>query len=144
MSAMRLVRRCIFAALLCLAAAPPARAQSHRVSWTATRVSDKTLLMSASGAINVGGSVNLRTDSQTAEQDKPALPRINARLKQIRRRPGEFQLVSRVWVLELTPNKKGRLKRTKRFIGSLLPIRPGETQTASSAGDAIRVEVRLE
>ncbi len=52
--------------------------------------------------------------------------------------------MTHVSVLEAERNKKGKLKVHKRFIGALLPIRPGETLLVSGPADPITVEVRLE
>ena len=59
------------------------------------------------------------------------------------RRSTQIEVVTRVTVLEARRNKKGKLKLHKRFIGALLPMRPGETLGVSGPGEPIAVEVEL-
>ena len=137
-----------FALLAAGCAGPGARAPadgaSYRVVWNARRAADNAPLAGVvSPPVRVGREIAVRTDSQRAKEDRPAFPEFRARLTATDQR-GVVELVTRASVLEATRNRKGKLKVHKRFIGALLPIRPGETLGVSGPGDPIVVEVRLE
>ena len=123
----------------------PTTGQVHRVTWTVRRAADNRLSAGVtSPPVRVGGKeLRVKTDSQRPDVDRPAFPEFLARLSPIRRST-EIGLVTRVTVLEAHRNKKGKLKVNKRFIGALLPIRPGEKLGVSGPGDPFAVEVELD
>ena len=127
------------------AAQTPAGGASYRVVWTVRRAADNASLAGVvSPPVRVGGGeLRVRTDSQRAEENRPAFPEFLARLSPTTQR-GVIELVTRASVLEADRNKKGKLKVHKRFIGGLLPIRPGETLGVSGPADPLTVQVRLE
>ncbi len=122
----------------------PTSGQTYRAVWTVRRAADnKPLAGVTSPPVRVGGGeLRVRTDSQRAEDNRPAFPEFLARLSPIRR-SAQIELVTRVTVLDAVRNKKGKLKVHKRFIGALLPIRPGEKLGVSGPGDPVVVEVEL-
>lgn len=126
------------------AAKTPVSRETYRAVWTVRRAADNTSLAGVtSPPVRVnGGELRVRTDSQRAEENRPAFPEFLAKLSSIRRST-QIELVTRVVVFEATRNKKGKLKVHKRFIGGLLPIRPGEKLGVSGPGDPIAVEVEL-
>ena len=114
------------------AAKTPVSRETYRAVWSVRRAADNTPLASVtSPPVRVG-----------AEENRPAFPEFLARLSPIRR-SAQIELVTRVAVLEATRNKKGKLKIRKRFIGGLLPIRPGEKLGVNGPGDPMVVEVEL-
>ena len=127
----------------CATAPSPRPRAAYRVIWTATRASDHAALISASVRVRAGGSATVRTDSKRPTEDRPAFPAFTVRLTATKT-PGVLQLVTRASLREAARNKKGKLKFSKRNIGSLVPIRPGETQLISPASDPVHLEVRLE
>ncbi len=145
------------AALLCLApvlwlaagcahpANGPTEGQVHRVTWTVRRADNNQPLAGVtSPPVRVGGGrLAVKTDSRLATEDRPAFPEFVVRLSPIRRST-QIELVTRVAVLETHRNKKGKLKVNKRYIGGLLPMRPGEKLGVSGPGDPIAVEVELD
>ena len=126
------------------AAKAPVSRESYRAVWTVRRAADNKVLAGVtSPPIHVnGGEFRVRTDSQRAEENRPAFPEFLAKLTTIRQST-QIELATRVAVLEASRNKKGKLKIHKRFIGGLLPIRPGEKLGVSGPGDAFAVEVEL-
>ena len=138
-----LVAGCVLAVSACASERAPSSRATYRVVWTATRTSDHAALISASVAVGAGGSATVRTGAKHPTEDRPALPSFTARLSRARR-SGVLELVSRADLLEAARNKKGKLKVSKRNIGSLVPIRAGETQLISLPGDPVHLEVRLE
>ena len=135
----------VLLAVGCAGPAPtPANAAPYRVVWHAKRAADNTPLVAVtSPVLRVGGSATVRTDSQTPGENRPAFPEFTARLSPTNQ-PGRVELVTRASLHEVARNKKGKLKKSKRYIGALLPIRPGETLGVNGPGDPIVVEVRLE
>ena len=133
---------CVVALSSCATAPPPTRAD-YRLVWTATRLSDHAPLIKTSMSVAVGRPSSLRTDSARPTEDKPAFTSFTARLSTTKA-PDVLQLVTRADLRESIRNKKGKLRVSKRNIGALLPIRPGETQLASLPTDPVQLEVRLE
>ena len=133
------------AVMLSACAAPPSArpGAAYRVVWNATRASDHAAMFSTSVRVVAGGTATVRTDSTRPLEDRPAFPSFTARLTRTKT-PGVLQLVTRASLREAARNKKGKLKFSKRNIGSLVPIRPGETQFISSPSDPVHLEVRLE
>ncbi len=123
----------------------PVSRESYRAVWTVRRAAgNATLAGVTSPPVRVGGGpLRVRTDSQRPEENRPAFPEFVARLSPMPRST-QIELVTSVAVLEAVRNKKGKLKVHKRFIGGLLPIRPGEKLGVSGPGDPILVEVELE
>ena len=122
----------------------PANAARYRVVWIAKRAADNTPLVGVtSPVVRVDGSVTVRTDSQKEAENRPAFPVFVARLSRSNR-AGLVELVTRASLREVTLGKKGKLKRSKRYIGGLLPIRPGETLGVNGPGDPVVLSVRLE
>ena len=134
---------CALAVSACASRPASGQRAAYRVVWTATRTSDHAALVSASTTVSAGDAVTVRTDSRHPSEDRPAFPSFTARLSRTKT-PGVLQLVSRASLLEAARNKKGKLKVSKRNIGSLVPIRVGETQLISLPGDPVHLEVRLE
>ncbi len=126
------------------AAQGPTSGQTYRAVWTVRNAADNKLLAGVtSPPVRVGGGeLRVRTESQRAGDNRPAFPEFLARLSPIRRST-QIELVTRVTVLDAVRNKKGKLKVHKRFIGALLPIRPGEKLGVNGPGDPITVEVEL-
>ena len=123
-------------------AAPIARA-GYVVRFHASRLKDHTTLAVVSVPLRLGQNASVRTDPKHATEDRPALPTFAATLT--RTNPaGGYQLVTKVAIREAARNKKGKLKVSKRNQGALLPIRLGETQTASPADDPIQVDVQVD
>ena len=122
----------------------PTTGKTYRAVWTVRRAADnKPLANVSSPPVRVGGGeLRVKTDSQRAEEGRLAFPEFLARLSPMRRST-EIELVTRVTLLEAHRNKKGKLKVSKRFIGALLPIRPGEKLGVSGPGDPLAVEVEL-
>ena len=122
----------------------PVSRETYRAVWIVRRAADNTSLAGVtSPPIHVGGGeLRVRTDSQRAEENRPAFPEFLAKLSPIRQST-QIELVTRVAVLEASRNKKGKRKVHNRFIGGLLPIRPGEKLGVSGPGDPITVEVEL-
>ena len=121
---------------------PAARAE-YRLDWTATRVADHAPLVSVAMDLPFPGAAAIRTDSVQPQEARPAFPRFSASLSPTHTQ-GTLELVARASLREIHRNKKGKLRKTKRNIGALIPIRPGETQTLSAASDPVHLEVRLE
>lgn len=117
---------------------------SYRIVWNVTRAADNASLLAASAPAEVNRTSTLRTDLTTPEENRPALPLLTASFSPIAARAGFFELKVLASVREVARNKKGKLKRSKRNIGALLPIRLGENQVASAEGDPLRLEVRVE
>ena len=122
----------------------PTNGRVYRAVWTVRRADNNQHLIGVtSPPVRVGGGeLRVKTASQRAEEDRPAFPEFLARLSPMRRST-QIELVTRVTVLEARRNKKGKLKVHKRFIGALLPIRPGEKLGVSGPGDPLAVEVEL-
>ena len=94
-------------------------------------------------SVAIGRQAILHTDSIRPTEDKPAFTSFTARLSTTKT-PGVLQLVTRADLRESIRNKKGKLRVSKRNIGALLPIRPGEVQLTSLPTDPVQLEVRLE
>ena len=122
----------------------PTTGRAYRAVWTVRRADNNQHLIGVtSPPVRVGGGeLRVRTDSQRATEDRPAFPEFLVRLSPMRRST-QIEVVTRVTVLEARRTKKGKLKVHKRFIGALLPMRPGETLGVSGPGDPIAVEVEL-
>ena len=122
----------------------PTTGQVYRAVWTVRDAANNQHLIGVtSPPVRVGGGeLRVRTDSQRATEERPAFPEFLARLTPMRRST-QIEVVTRVTVLEARRNKKGKLKVHKRFIGALLPMRPGEKLGVSGPGDPIAVEVEL-
>lgn len=125
--------------------AAPANAPSYRVTWTVRRASDNAPLAGVtSPPVRVGGGeVRVRTDSREPSENRPAFPEFRARLSPNRGDRRLTELVTRVFVREEYRTKKGKRKVSRRVIGALLPIRPGEALGVNGPGDPLVVEVRL-
>ncbi len=125
--------------------ATPANAPGYRVTWTVRRASDNVSLAGVtSPPVRVGGGeVRVRTDSREPSENRPAFPEFRARLSPNRGGRRLTELVTRVFVREEYRTKKGKRKVSRRVIGALLPIRPGETLGVNGPGDPLVVEVRL-
>ncbi len=123
----------------------PANAPSHRVTWTVRRASDNAPLANVtSPPVRVGGGeLRVRTDSREPSENRPAFPEFRARLSPNRGDRRLTELVTRVFVREEYHTKKGKRKVSRRIIGALLPMRPGETLGVNGPGDPVVVEVRL-
>jgi hypothetical protein len=119
-------------------------AASYRIFWNVTRASDNAPLLAVSTPAEANRTSVLRTDSTTPQENRPALPLLTASFSPMKERAGVFELKVLARVREVTRNKKGKLKRSKRNIGALLPVRLGESQTVSAEGDPIRLEARVE
>ena len=127
-------------------ATPRANAPAYRVVWHARRAADKLPLAGVvSPPVRVGaGEVRVRTDQREPSENRPAFPEFRARLEPMRGGHGLVELVTRASVREEYRTKKGKRKVSKRYIGALLPIRPGETLGVNGPGDPVTVEVRIE
>jgi hypothetical protein len=124
---------------------PAAPTGTYRVTWTAARSSDNVHLATFSSPVfALGSTVDVRTDSITPTDDRPAFPRFTAQLLADPLRDGTLQLVTRAHVSEVIHTKKGKRKIVRRMIGGLLPIHAGETQGINGPGDPIRLDVHLE
>ena len=123
-----------------------ANAPSYRVIWNVRRAADNIPLAGVtSPPLRVGaGELRVRTDSREPAENRPAFPEFLARLSTTRSDRRSVELVTRVSLREQFLTKKGKRKVSKRFIGALLPIRPGETLGVSGPGDPVAVTVRLE
>ena len=137
--------------VLCLAAGcagptanAPASRESYRVVWTVRRAADnRSLAHVTSPPVRLdGGELRVRTDLQRAEENRPALPEFLAKVSSMRG-SARVELITRATVLDAERNKKGKIKVHKRFIGALLPIRPGEKLGVNGPGDPLVVEVEL-
>ena len=117
--------------------------EDFRVTFTVTRLIDHGSLASVSLPLKLGQKAAVKTDSRSATEEKPALPEFAATLTPTHT-PGLYQLVTKVAIREAARNKKGKLKVAKRNQGSLLPIRLGVPETASSDGDPVQIAVKLE
>lgn len=136
---------CLLAALLAGCAAndrAPEGTARYRVLWSAERVSDHLALGAASANVRLGGTVRVSTAQRPTEQ-RPAITAFSARVQR-GSKPGVLEVISRVSVVEETRTPKGKLKRQKRAIGALIPMRPGERQLSSSPSDPIAVTLQLE
>ena len=129
----------------CAGPTAPANAPSYRVTWKARRASDNVPLASVtSPPVRVGaGEVRVPTDSREPAENRPAFPEFRARLSPLRG-GRQVELVTRASVREEFHTKKGKRKVSKRFIGALLPIRPGETLGVNGPGDPVVIDVRIE
>lgn len=116
---------------------------SYKISFTASRLKDQSPLGTASTSVALGQTALVRVDTSAATEDSPALPRFAVTLTSTRT-PGVFQLLIKASVQEAARNKKGKLKRSQRFEGALLPIRLGETQHASASGDPVQIDVSVD
>ena len=123
--------------------AVPDSTAAYRVEWSASRAANGAALRSASTVVRAGQKREARTDSTRPEEDKPAFPNFTVALAPARK-DGVHELYVRVGLQEVSRTRKGKLRRKKRNIGALIPIRVGETQQISSSSDPIRVDVRLE
>ena len=123
----------------------PTTGQVHRVTWTVRRAAYNRLLAGVTSPPVRVGSKELRveTGQQRADVDRPAFPEFRMKLSPMRRST-QIEVVTHATVLEAHRNKKGKLKVDKRFIGALLPMRPGEKLGVSGPGDPIAVEVELD
>ena len=129
----------------CAAQAPaPVRGpNAYTVVFSVTRSSDHAAIATVSLPVGLGSEAKLTKRTTAPGENQPVAPGFLVRLNRTRQ-PGVFELVTRVSVREAIRNKKGKLKFSKRFIGALVPTRPGETQVVSVEGDPIHVEARLE
>ena len=121
----------------------PGRPNAYAVFFSATRTADHAPIIAVSVPVNLDGEGRVKTASKTPAETHPALPEFLVRLKRTRQ-PGVYELVTQVSARELQRNKKGKLKKSSRFLGALVPTRLGETQIVSAEGDPIHVEARLE
>ena len=121
----------------------PKRSNSYVVIFAATRTADHAPIVSVSVPVTLDGEGNVKTNSKTPAENRPALPDFLVRLKR-GRQPGVYELVTRVSARELIRNKKGKLKTMNRFLGALVPTRLGETEVVSTETDPIHLEARLE
>ena len=124
-------------------ASAPVPRTGYEVHFSATRLKDKSSLLSVTVPASLGRRSTVRTSSKAATEDAPALTQFTVLLSRTGT-PGTFQLVTKVAIREAARNKKGKLKVAKRNQGSLLPVRLGEEQVASSANDPIQIAVRVE
>ncbi|MBE7211492.1 MAG: hypothetical protein INR65_10785 [Gluconacetobacter diazotrophicus] len=122
----------------------PTVGRAYRVTWTVRRAADNQSLAGvASPPVRVGGGeLRVRTGSQRAAENRPAFPEFLVKLSPMRRST-QIELKTRVTVLEARRTKKGKLKVSKRYIGALLPMRPGEKLGVNGPGDPLAVEVEL-
>ena len=122
----------------------PTVGRAYRGTWDVRRAGDnRHFVGAASPPVRVGGGeLRVKTDSQHATVDRPAFPEFLVKLSPIRRST-QIELKTRVTVLEAHRTKKGKLKVNKRYIGALLPMRPGEKLGVSGPGDPVAVEVEL-
>ena len=116
---------------------------TYEVHFVATRLKDHALLASVDLPVRLGQRAIVRTGSKVATEEKPALPEFTA-TSQTTKASGIYQLITKVAIRETARNKKGKLKRSERNQGALVPIRLGETQVVSVAEDSIQVDVRVE
>lgn len=121
----------------------PTSTAAYRVEWSASQAANGAALRSASTEVRVGQRLDVRTDSTRPEEEKPAFPNFTVALSPARKN-GMHELYVRVGLQEVIRTRKGKLRRKKRNIGALIPIRAGETQQISSSSDLIRMDVRLE
>ncbi len=132
------------AALSSCATAPANRSGVvYRVMWTATRTSDHAPLASFPLRVPAGSSATAHPRFSPPTETSPAFTQFSAHFN-ASRNPGVLQLVTKVDLREAARNKKGKLKVSRRNIGALLPIRPGETQLTSLPSDPVHLEVRVE
>lgn len=117
-------------------------ARQYRVLWSAERVSDHLALSSASARVSLGGTVRVGTVQRPSEE-RPAITEFLAKVQR-GPKPGVIEVISRTSVTEETRNPKGKLKRQKRVIGALIPMRVGERQLSSSPSDPVAVTLQLE
>lgn len=122
---------------------PTRRADAFAVVFSVTRTADHAGLASVSLPVNVGGEAKVKLNVRAPSENQPVVPGVLTRLNRTRQ-PGVYELVTRVSVREAIRNKKGKLKVNRRFIGALVPTRPGETLIVNAEGDPIHVEARLE
>ncbi len=123
----------------------PTVGRAYRATWTVRRAADNQgLLGVTSPLVRVGGGeLRVRTDSRRATEQRPAFPEFLVKFSPMRRST-QIEVKTRVTVLEAHRTKKGKLKVNKRYIGALLPMRPGEKLGVSGPGDPIAVEVELD
>lgn len=115
----------------------------YEVRFTVTRLKDHSPILAMTVPLTLGQRAVVRTSSKVAKEDTPALPEFAAQLSRTKT-AGVFQLVTKVAIREASRNKKGKLKITKRNEGALLPLRLGEENLASPAGDPIQINVRVD
>lgn len=115
----------------------------YEVRFAVTRLKDHRPLSAATLPLDVGRKSTIHQRPPAPTEDTPAVTDYSATLVNTRT-PGEFQLVTKVALREANRNKKGKLKRSQRNEGALLPIRVGETQNASASTDPVQIEVHLE
>ena len=123
-----------------VAATGPGR---YEVRFVVTRLKDHGPLATAVLPLAVGRKATVHRRPPAPREENPVVTDYSATLSPIRT-PGIFQLVTKVALREANRNKKGKLKFSQRNEGSLLPIRPGETQNASASADPVQIEVHLE
>lgn len=135
---------CLFLALLAgCAGRDPETGARYRVLWSAERVADHVVLGEGSASVRVEGAAQVKTGQREPAEGRPAVSRFAARVQR-GPAPGVLEVVSRTSLTELIRTPKGKLKRQKRVIGALIPMRPGERQLASSVSDPIAVTLQLE
>ncbi len=140
----RSIASCALAALLAGCAANNSEAGArYRVLWSVRRTADHVALGEASARVAVGGTAQVKTGQRLPTEDRPAVMGFSAHLQR-GSSPGVLEVISRTSLTELIRTPKGKLKRQKRVIGALIPMRPGERQLSSSAGDPIAVTLQLE
>ena len=115
----------------------------YAIRFMTMRTKDRSPLVSATVNTTLNVRQSVRTNSVAPSEESPALPQFTATLTRTVS-PQSFQLVTKIVLREATRNKKGKLKVSTRNLGALLPIRLGETQTASPANDPVLVEVRVD
>ena len=124
-------------------AAPMATGRRYVVHFAAVRRVEQTPLSSFSVPVVVGRASTVRLGRARPTEQTPVFNSATATLSRTRA-PGTFQLVTKVALREASRTRKGKLKVNPRNEGSLLPIRVGETQPASTPEDPVQISVRLE
>lgn len=115
----------------------------YRVLWSVERPADHAALGDASARLGVGATAQVKTGQHLPTEDRPALTAFSAHLQR-GSSAGVLEVISRTSLTEVIRTPKGKLKRQKRVIGALIPMRPGERQLSSSASDPIAVTLQLE
>ncbi len=124
--------------------ADPARgSRAYVVHISTTRTADHGPISSVAVPVALGSEGKVKAASRRPVENQPVTTEFLVRLNRTRQ-PGVYEMVTRVVVKEENRNKKGKLKVSKRFLGSLVPTRLGETQIVSADSDPIHVEARLE
>lgn len=122
----------------------PARgAAAYVVSFAATRTADHAPIATASVPVVLGSEGKVKAARKRPAENEPVLTEFLVRLNRTRQ-SRVYELVTRVTAREAIRNKKGKLKVNTRYLGALVPARPGETQVVCAESDPIHLEVRLE